>query len=91
MDIVTKHGKTLMDFLHFEITQEEALEMEREDGFEAGFEKGVSQGLSQETAIGQERVNTLNKLLVESNRLEDSQESVVDPEYQKSLFEEFCL
>ena len=52
VDLVEKHGKTLLDFLHFEISQEEVLEMSREDGYEAGFEKGHSDGFSQGLSQG---------------------------------------
>ena len=82
-----KYGKTLLDFLHYEISQEEAMKLSREDGYDAGIAKGISLG----TSIGEERVNKLNKLLVEAGRTDDLQKSIVDSEYQKTLFKEFGL
>ena len=87
VELMEKHGKSIIDILHFEITQEEAIEMSREDGFEAG----LSQGLNQGTAIGQERVNTLNKKLLELNRFDDLKKSTADAEFQAQLFEEFGI
>lgn len=42
-------------------------------------------------AEGEDRVNKLNKLLVEIGRTDDLQKSIVDSEYQKTLFKEFGL
>ena len=51
----------------------------REDGREEGRE------------IGQERVNRLNQILIEQNRIEDLKRSTCDSEYQKTLFKEFDI
>lgn len=82
-----KHGRSIFDILHFEITQEEAMEMSREDGYEAGLSQGISQG----TVIGQERVNTLVNKLLELNRLDDLKKSTSDAAFQAQLFEEFGI
>ena len=42
-------------------------------------------------AEGEERVNKLNKLLVEAGRTDDLQKAIVDSEYQQALFKEFGL
>lgn len=82
-----KHERSIIDILHFEITQEEAVEMSREDGYEAG----LSQGLSQGTVIGQERVNALIQKLLELNWMEDLKKSASDAAFQAQLFEEFGI
>lgn len=87
VELVEKYGKTLLDFLHYEISQEEAMKLSREDGYDAGIAKGISLG----TSIGEERVNKLNKLLVEAGRTDDLQKAIVDSEYQQALFKEFGL
>jgi len=91
VDLVKKHGKTLLDFLHYEISQEEAVNQSRDDGYEAGIADGLREGLSQGTAIGRERVNKLNQLLVDAGRLEDLKKSIESPAFQQELFEEFGL
>ncbi|MBD5508257.1 MAG: hypothetical protein HDR05_09485 [Lachnospiraceae bacterium] len=40
---------------------------------------------------GIERVNSLNQILIEQNRIEDLKRSTCDPEYQKTLFKEFDI
>ena len=83
VELMKNHGKSIIDILHFEITQEEAIEMSREDGFEAGFAKGA------ETV--RERINKLNQLLIEGNRFDDLKKSTADAEFQAQLFEEFGI
>ena len=87
VELMEKHGRSIIDILHFEITQEEAMEMSREDGYEAGLSQGISQG----TVIGQERVNTLVNKLLELNRLDDLKKSTSDAAFQAQLFEEFGI
>ena len=79
VELMKNHGKSIIDILHFEITQEEAMEMSREDGFEAGLN------------LGQERVNTLNKKLLELKRFDDLKKSTEDAAFQAQLFEEFGI
>ena len=78
-----KHGRSIIDILHFEITQEEAMEMSREDGYEAGFAKGAE--------AERERINRLNQMLIEHNRFEDLKKSAADAEFQAELFEAFGI
>ena len=46
-------------------------------------EEGVQQG--------EDRVNRLNRLLLEQNRIADIEKSVKNPDYQKELFQEFDI
>ena len=46
-------------------------------------EEGVQQG--------EDRVNRLNRLLLEQNRIADIEKSVKNPDYQKELFQEFGI
>ena len=46
-------------------------------------EEGVQQG--------EDRVNRLNRLLLEQNRIADIEKSVKNPDYQKKLFQEFDI
>lgn len=87
VELMEKHGRSIIDILHFEITQEEAMEMSREDGYEAGLSQGISQG----TVIGQERVNALIQKLLELNRLDDLKKTTSDAAFQAQLFEEFGI
>ena len=45
--------------------------------------EGIEQGI--------ERVNRLTQVLLEQNRMEDLERSLKEPEYQKTLFQEFHL
>ena len=51
------------------------------------YRKGKAEGKAEAT----ERLNRLNDLLVESDRLEDLKRSTKDPAYQQQLLEEFGL
>ena len=74
-----KHGRSIIDILHFEITQEEAMEMSREDGYEKG------------AADERKRLNTLIQKLTEEDRIDDLVKSASDAAFQAQLFEEFGI
>ena len=65
--------------LHYRTLKREGFE----DGFEAGFNDGAQ--------AGEERINTLNRLLLNDGRTEDLLRCVSDPEFQKELFKEYHL
>jgi len=77
VDFMEEHGKRLIDFLHFELTQEENLAFEREDGFEEG------------AADMQNRLNKLTSALLETNRIDDLRRAAADTDFQQQLLEEF--
>lgn len=83
VEVMEKYGTSLIDILHYEITQEEAIAISREDGFDAGLEKGA--------ADATERLNKLNDLLMEAGRIDDLKKSWKDTAFQKQLLEEFGL
>ena len=59
----------------------------KEEGRREGREEGIREGLRE----GEQKVNRLNQLLAEQNRIEDIIRSAQDAEYQKKLFEEFQI
>lgn len=65
------------------------------EGIEIGIEQGIQQGIRQGTERGQqierERLNKLNCLLLEQNRIADLKRATQDVEYQEELFREFDL
>ena len=59
----------------------------KEEGRREGKEEGLQEGREE----GKQKVNLLNQLLAEQNRMEDIIRSAQDTEYQKKLFEEFQI
>ncbi len=59
---------------------------------EESFNKGVAIGKEEGIAIGesnaQERINRLNEILINANRIDDLKKSTTDLEYQKKLMNE---
>ncbi|MBQ4649290.1 MAG: hypothetical protein IJB73_01165 [Firmicutes bacterium] len=95
VDFMKEHGKRLIDFLHFELTEEENLAFEREDGYEEGLEHGLSQGhamgLAEGVADATERLNKLTTMLISSGRIDDLKKAAEDTVFQRQLLEEFGL
>ena len=60
---------------------------EREQGYDQGYTQGVEQGIER----GEDRVNRLNRMLLEQNRSEDMTRAMEDTDYQKKLFKEFHI
>ena len=83
VDFMKEHGKTIIDMLSVEFTEEEKKELFIEDGFEQGREKGREEE--------RKRLNRLNDLLMEAGRVEDLKKSWKDSAYQQQLLEEFGL
>ena len=54
-------------------------------------EEGRREGKEEGREEGRQKVNLLNQLLAEQNRMEDIIRSAQDAEYQKKLFEEFQI
>lgn len=86
-----KYGNTILDYLHFELTEEEARDFYREDGFEQGLSQGLSQGKEIGAAQATERLNKLNDLLLEADRIADLKRAAKEPAFQQLLLEEFGL
>lgn len=55
------------------------------------WEEGKAAGKAEGKAEGQKRVNRLIAILFEKSRNEEIRRAVMDPEYQKKLFEEFHI
>ena len=55
------------------------------------IEKGHAAGLAAGEASMQERINKLNQLLIQNNRLDDLKKATEDTDYQNQLFQEFGL
>ena len=58
-EFLSKYGREAVGMMFKELTQEEAREMSRQDGYDLGIEKGIEQGRSEGFAegekIGEER------------------------------------
>ena len=65
------------------MTLQHIIEREREIAAEAAAKAAAE--------VAADRVNRLNALLLDANRIDDLKKSTEDPEYQKKLFEEFDL
>ena len=87
VELMDKYGNTILDYLHFELTEEEARDFYREDGFEQGLDEGKAIGAVQM----QERLNKLNNLLLEAGSITDLKKATKDSAYQQQLLEEFGL
>lgn len=87
VDFMKEHGKTILDMLSVEFTEDEKKQLFIEDGFERGLELGREEG--REEAV--ERMNKLGQILEDAGRVNDLLRSMRDPDYQKQLFEEFGL
>ena len=87
VDFMKEHGKTIIDMLSVEFTEEEKKELFIEDGFEQGRKIGLEKGREEAT----ERLNKLGVLLEEAGRVDDLLRSMRDPAYQQYLLEEFGL
>lgn len=83
VDFMKEHGKTIIDMLSVEFTEEEKKELFIEDGFEQGREKGREEE--------RERLNRLGMLLEKAGRVDDLLRSMREPAYQQQLLEEFGL
>lgn len=64
-----------------------AMEKGMQFGIEQGLEQGIEQGIEQE----RERLNLLNRKLLEENRLDDLKRSIEDKEYQEKLYREYQI
>ena len=51
-EFLSKYGREAVGMMFKELTQEEALEMSRQDGYDLGIEKGIEQGRSEGEASG---------------------------------------
>ena len=69
----------------------ELLDKYEKRGERRGEKRGEKRGERRGEKKGLERVNKLNKVLIQHNRLNDLQRSVEDHTYQKQLFAEFGL
>ena len=87
VDFMKEHGKTILDMLSVEFTEDEKKQLFIEDGFERGLELGREEG--REEAV--ERMNKLGEILEDAGRVNDLLRSMRDPAFQKQLFEEFGL
>lgn len=63
----------------------------KEEGRRKGKKEGMLEGRVEGIQEGSQKVNRLNRLLAEQNRMEDIIRSAQDMEYQQKLFEEFGI
>lgn len=75
----------------WEAFQMDIMEYAMERGIKQGIERGIEQGIERGIKQGKERLNLLNKRLLEEDRFDDLKRSIEDEGYQKKLYEEFGL
>lgn len=78
-DVLKANRKEVVGMFLEEYDQELHYKTLRDEGFDDGYDDG------------QDRINDLNKHLVQDNRIEDLLKSVNDQEYQKELLKEYGL
>ncbi|MCM1154677.1 MAG: hypothetical protein NC392_04870 [Roseburia sp.] len=83
-DVLREHRTEVLGMLLEEFDAKKYERTIRMEGIEEGKRQGLEEGKKQI-----ERVNRLNRLLLEQNRIEDLKHAVEDPAYQKLLLEEF--
>lgn len=70
---------------------EDGFEAGKATGFEAGKTSGFEAGQTAGIETGENRINTLNGLLLKDNRQEDLVRAVSDAEFRKKLLKEYGL
>ena len=94
-DILRVHRKEVSAMYLEEYDEERHKRTIREEGYEDGFEAGRTTGFEAgQTAgieTGENRINTLNGLLLKDNRQEDLVRAVSDAEFRKKLLKEYGL
>lgn len=70
---------------------EDGFEAGKATGFEAGKPSGFEAGQTAGIETGENRINTLNGLLLKDNRQEDLVRAVSDAEFRKKLLREYGL
>lgn len=60
-------------------------------GMEQGLSQGIQQGLSQGMNQGQDRILTLNNILLSQNRIEDLHRATTDADYRNHLLGEYGI
>ena len=86
-DILRVHRKEVSAMYLEEYDEERHKRTIREEGYEDGFEAGQTAGIE----TGENRINTLNGLLLKDNRQEDLVRAVSDAEFRKKLLKEYGL
>ena len=54
-EFLSKYGAEAVGMMFRELTQEEAMEMSRQDGYDLGIEQGRNEGFAEGEKIGEER------------------------------------
>ena len=80
-----------LDEIVREVKESEEWEEVRMNIMEIAMEKGMQYGMEQGIEQGKERLNLLNRKLLEENRFDDLKRSIVDKDYQKKLYEEYNI
>lgn len=79
VDFIQVHGSEVRNMLFTEFNLEDALEVRGQECYDEG------------KLEGQERVNSLIKLLLQNKRFSDVEKAVEDSAFQQLLFQEFHL
>ena len=79
----------------FEYDEDKHIKSEKELSYQEGLRQGEELGLRQGKELGlkrgEERLNMLNKRLLDENRMEDLKLCITDEKYRKKLFAEYDI
>ena len=73
------------------LVKEEAIERGLREGRIRGREEGREEGRKEGIEAATDRINRLNKHLIQDGRIEDLRRSLEDIDYQKKLIEEYNI
>lgn len=86
-DVLISSKMEVLDMLLEEYNEQETREYLRRKAIEMGREEGREEGQK----IGKNKINELNRKLIQENRLEDLKRAANDETYQNELLKEYGL
>lgn len=91
-EVIIKDERIIeLDKIVREVKESEEWEAVQMNIMEIAMEKGLKQGIEQGKEQEKGRINFLNKILLEEDRLDDLRRSIEDEEYQRKLCEEYHI
>lgn len=82
-DFLSKNRAEAIEMSIFEYDEEKHIKSEKALSYKEGIEKGIERG--------QERLDLLNKKLLEENRIDDLKRSIEDEAFRKKLYEKYHI
>jgi len=90
-DFLLQYGKEVRGMLYDDITIERFAEIRAQEKGEEAYAKGHDEGHAQGCVETLQKVNRLNELLLQDNRIDDMKRAIADLDYQQQLFAEYGL